>query len=135
MKLRRTIQLKGSLANYEGAARLQMVFPLMEARSQARSLLAHHVVPPEAGFRVLLAYVSWRFRASERTIRDDKRAAEAHLPFSRISSHFSGWVALEHKEKYGGASEAFRSPRAFSRGIFSQFLKAFDGFSCFFAVF
>ena len=39
---------------------------------------------------------------SRRTLRDDKRAAEAHLPFSRIAKGFSGWVALEHKEKYGG---------------------------------
>ena len=40
--------------------------------------------------------------ASRRTLRDDKRAAEAHLPFSRIAKGFCGWVALEHKEKYGG---------------------------------
>ncbi|CAJ1396303.1 unnamed protein product [Effrenium voratum] len=37
----------------------------------------------------------------QRNIREDKRAAEAHLPFSAVRS-FSGWVALEHKEKYGG---------------------------------
>ncbi|CAL1128098.1 unnamed protein product [Cladocopium goreaui] len=62
---KRTIALKGSLANYEGA------------------------------FLHMTLY-------HQRTLRDDKRAAEAHLPFSRIAKGFSGWVALEHKEKYGG---------------------------------
>ncbi|CAE7387312.1 MCA1 [Symbiodinium sp. CCMP2456] len=38
----------------------------------------------------------------QRNIRDDKRAAEAHLPFSGMANGFKGWVSLEHKDKYGG---------------------------------
>eukprot|EP00439_Symbiodinium_sp_Y106_P058719 s4459_g8.t1 len=38
----------------------------------------------------------------QRNIRDDKRAAEAHLPFSGMANGFKGWVGLEHKDKYGG---------------------------------
>ena len=38
----------------------------------------------------------------QRNIRDDKRAAEAHLPFSSVEKGFKGWVGLEHKDKYGG---------------------------------
>ena len=38
----------------------------------------------------------------QRNIRDDKRAAEAHLPFSGVANGFKGWVGLEHKDKYGG---------------------------------
>lgn len=38
----------------------------------------------------------------QRTFREDKRAAEAHVPFSKVVDGFTGWVALEHKEKYGG---------------------------------
>ena len=46
-----------------------------------------------------------KWSPNRRTLRDDKRAAEAHLPFSRIAKGFSGWVALEHKEKYGGLEQ------------------------------
>ena len=38
----------------------------------------------------------------QRNVRDDKRAAEAHLPFSGMANGFKGWVSLEHKDKYGG---------------------------------
>ncbi|OLP96648.1 Metacaspase-1 [Symbiodinium microadriaticum] len=38
----------------------------------------------------------------QRNVRDDKRAAEAHLPFSGMANRFKGWVSLEHKDKYGG---------------------------------
>ncbi|CAE8679817.1 unnamed protein product, partial [Polarella glacialis] len=38
----------------------------------------------------------------QRMIWEDKRAAEAHIPFSQVSDGFSGWIMLEHKEKYGG---------------------------------
>eukprot|EP00401_Gymnodinium_catenatum_P043136 CAMPEP_0117585594 /NCGR_PEP_ID=MMETSP0784-20121206/68233_1 /TAXON_ID=39447 /ORGANISM="" /LENGTH=219 /DNA_ID=CAMNT_0005386561 /DNA_START=1 /DNA_END=656 /DNA_ORIENTATION=- len=38
----------------------------------------------------------------QRMIRQDKRAAEAHIPFQQAAAGFSDWIALEHKSQFGG---------------------------------